>query len=139
MAKMSFEARMADLERLQGPPDAVLEEAASTLGIDLEKSIRLSFVAPLYKPAISSQGFREQWVLRWLLKKLGVSDSKSKGPAGASRRRCGIRSPKLDCTISNDYSSFTLNAKFWSLLLNLTCSIPDDVCAEILQERHFYE
>ncbi|KAJ9603085.1 hypothetical protein H2200_012380 [Cladophialophora chaetospira] len=120
MAHMSFEARMADLERLQGPPDAVLDEAAKIIGIDLEKTIHLSFARPLYKTNLGLHGYKEQWILRWLLKKLGVSDSKSKGVNGKSQQ------------------SFINTTKFWSLLLNLTCSIPNDACLDILVERHFY-
>jgi hypothetical protein len=51
----------------------------------------------------------------------------------------GMSVQMLDCTTSNSFPSFTSNAKFWSLLLNVTCSIPNDVCSEILLERHFYE
>jgi hypothetical protein len=91
MAKMSFEARMADLERMQGPAEVALEEAAKILGIDLEKSIQRSSVEPLYKTTLTSQGYKEQWVLRWLLKKLklGVPDAKSKIAAGESQTRYG--------------------------------------------------
>ncbi|ETI20067.1 hypothetical protein G647_08101 [Cladophialophora carrionii CBS 160.54] len=122
MVWVSFEASMADLERMQGPAEVVLDEAAKILGIDLEQTIQRSFVGPFSKTTFGSQGFKEQWVLRWLLRKLklGVPDSKSNGAAEEAQR------------------SFAANAKFWSLLLSLTCSIPSDVCSEILSERHFY-
>ncbi|OQU99779.1 hypothetical protein CLAIMM_05362 [Cladophialophora immunda] len=121
MARESFEARMAGLEKAKGPPEKILDEAASILELNLETTIARCATDPLYKTSPHSHGFKEQWVLRWLLKKLGVEDKLKEGEkkAVASQR------------------SFVMSSKFWSLLLNLTCSIPADVCSEILLERDF--
>ncbi|EXJ57840.1 uncharacterized protein A1O5_12398 [Cladophialophora psammophila CBS 110553] len=81
---------MADLEKAQGVPEKILEEAASVLGLDLEATIARCALEPLYKASSETHGFKEQWVLRWLLKKLAVAD-KSKngeGKVGDSQRRC---------------------------------------------------
>ena len=95
MSQMSFETRLAALERMQGPPDAVLEEAAKIVGIDLGRTIHQSFLKPLYTTEVGAQGFKEQWILRWLLKRLGVSDSKSKSAGGDPQPRCGPRIPNV--------------------------------------------
>ncbi|KIW93673.1 uncharacterized protein Z519_06278 [Cladophialophora bantiana CBS 173.52] len=122
MAKKSFEARMADLEKAQGVPEKIVEEAASILGLDLEATIARCAIEPLYKASSDSHGFKEQWVLRWLLKKLAVTD-KSKNGNGK---------------VGDAQRSFIICPKFWSLLLNLTCSVPGDICSGILLERDFH-
>ncbi|OAP55498.1 hypothetical protein AYL99_10471 [Fonsecaea erecta] len=121
MAKDSFEARMAGLEKAKGPPEKILEEAARILELDLETTLTRCATEPLYIAFPKSHGFKEQWVLRWLLKKLGALDKSEdgEGKVGASQK------------------SFIVSPKFWSLLLNLSRSIPGDVCSEILLERDF--
>ncbi|KAH0848740.1 hypothetical protein AYO21_07838 [Fonsecaea monophora] len=121
MAKESFEAQMAGLEKAQGQPEKILEEAASILGLDLEATIAQGATDPIFEASPASHGFKEQWVLRWLLKRLGALDKAKNGESkiGASQK------------------SFILSPKFWSLLLNLICSIPGDVCSDILLERDF--
>lgn len=94
MVQISFEARMADLEQLQGPPDLILEEAAKIIGIDLTETIHQSSHIPLYNTKPVTQGFKEQWILRWLLKKIGVSDSKPKNANSDSQQRCGTLNPQ---------------------------------------------
>ena len=95
---------MADLEKLQGPPEVILEEAAKILGLNLERTSARCSAEFVYKDTPRSHGFKEQWVLRWLLKKLGVSDSKSKtGPEQArdSRRRYGIHMLTVALILTN--------------------------------------
>ncbi|KAK7897162.1 hypothetical protein LTR67_005051 [Exophiala xenobiotica] len=111
MSTRSFEAAIADLEKSTGSPEALSIAAAKCLGIDLEEYIGHSPVAVLSRTALTNSGFKEQWVLRWLLKKL------SSPTATASFSRC---------------------PQFWSLLLNLTTAIPSEVCLEILLERKFF-
>ncbi|KIW13892.1 hypothetical protein PV08_06673 [Exophiala spinifera] len=114
MSKTNFESAIAALERTAGPPESLLAAAASTLGIDLEASIASSSEKLLPRAASDSTertGFKEQWVLRWLLKKLASPGT---------------------------VSSFSTCPQFWSLLINLTNSIPTSVCLEILVERNFY-
>jgi hypothetical protein len=89
MAKATFEASMAALEQLQAPPAEILEEAAKILNIDLGHTLRRSSTEILFQGRPRSQGFKEQWVLRWLLKKLNASDSKVNHPAAdQSQGRC---------------------------------------------------
>ena len=80
---------MANLEQLQAPSAVILEDAAKILSIDLGGPVRKSMTELLYQRSSRSQGFKEQWMLRWLLKKLGVSDSKSKASASDLHERCG--------------------------------------------------
>ncbi|OAL20250.1 hypothetical protein AYO22_08962 [Fonsecaea multimorphosa] len=112
---------MAGLEKAKAPPEQILEEAASILGLHLEATIARCSTDSLYTAFPNSHGFKEQWVLRWLLKKLGALEKSSdrQRKVGASQR------------------SLMVSPKFWSLLLNLTRSIPNDVCSEILLERDF--
>ena len=70
MSKGSFEAAIADLERTTGPSEVLSEAAAKCLGIDLEGYIGRSSVEVLSRTALTNSGFKEQWVLRWLLKKV---------------------------------------------------------------------
>jgi hypothetical protein len=70
MSTRSFEAAIADLEKTTGSPEALSKAAAKCLGIDLEEYIGHSPVAVLSRTALTNSGFKEQWVLRWLLKKL---------------------------------------------------------------------
>ncbi|KAJ9630055.1 hypothetical protein H2204_008710 [Knufia peltigerae] len=111
MSKPNFESAIAGLEKSTGPPESALATAASTLSIDLEDSIAASSERPLLRNASGSTGFKEQWILRWLLKKLA-------SPAAIS--------------------SFSARPQFWSLLINLTNGIPRDICLEILVDRKFY-
>ena len=69
---------MANLEKMQGPPAALLEAAAQILGLNLVNLTSACSHETIYKKAPRSHGFKEQWVLRWLLRTLGVSDAKSK-------------------------------------------------------------
>ncbi|KIX05514.1 uncharacterized protein Z518_06386 [Rhinocladiella mackenziei CBS 650.93] len=121
MAKKSFEAAIADLERTNGPPTADLETAAKILGINLEENVQHCSVDVKFKALPVSNGFKEQWLLRWLLRKLNVSDSKTRGEK-----------------IGNIEKSLALCPNFWSLLLSLTCTIPHEVCLEIFIERKFF-
>lgn len=91
MARMSFEARIADLERIDRPPEAVVEAAANILGFSLEGNKERDLVEPRHSTSPHSGGFKEQWVLRWFLKKLGGSSSKDgKEKTGNSRQRYGM-------------------------------------------------
>lgn len=70
MAKSTFEAGILDLEKTDAIPILVLEKAAKLIGIDLEQAIQQSPQEVRYKRESGSYGFKEQWLLRWLLKKL---------------------------------------------------------------------
>lgn len=76
MAKPSFEAGIADLERSNAAPGLQLEKAAGLIGIDLEQDIQQSSRGVRYKHETTSCGFKEQWLLRWLLKKMSLPPSK---------------------------------------------------------------
>ncbi|EXJ77138.1 hypothetical protein A1O3_10296 [Capronia epimyces CBS 606.96] len=122
MAKRSFEAAIADLEQTNGSAEEVLLAAADILGLRLQENIDASSTDVKFKTSSHSPGFKEQWLLRWLLKNLNASDSKGKTSATAG------------ATIE----SFVLLPQFWSLLLSLTSRIKDEVCLEILLERKFF-
>lgn len=85
--KKSFEAKIAELETTKGPPKVVLGAAATILGVDLEEDIARSRVQSRYKCSSDSYGFKEQWLLRWLLKTLNASSPKSGNETNTSPRR----------------------------------------------------
>ncbi|KAG9776014.1 hypothetical protein KCU88_g5023, partial [Aureobasidium melanogenum] len=117
MAPQSFEAAIAGLDRASGPPEKILQQAAQILGLDLAENLTTSSKEVRFKTTARSPGFKEQWLLRWLLKNLNASDAKGEG--SKSER-------------------FVLLSQFWSLLLSLTCRIADEACLEILLERKFF-
>ena len=79
MVRTSFEAAIDRLERANGGPDSVSNEAARIVGADLEENIERCNVEVRYRSSPLSHGFKEQWLLRWLLKKLTISDFKASG------------------------------------------------------------
>ncbi|KAI1613154.1 Urb2/Npa2 family-domain-containing protein [Exophiala viscosa] len=120
MSQKSFEAAIADLERADGPPETVLEAAAKTLRLNLEETIERSSLEVRFRSTPQSYGFKEQWLLRWLLKKLGSASTTQAKNDG------------------QDIERYAVSPQFWSLLLDLTTSIPSSVCLEILLERKFF-
>jgi hypothetical protein len=76
MAKSSFEAGIADLEKTNATPVLQIEKAARLIGIDLAQIIQQSPHEVRYKYESGSCGFKEQWLLRWLLKKLSFPTPK---------------------------------------------------------------
>lgn len=79
MEKLSFEAGIADLEKADATPVLQIANAARLIGVDLEQNIEQSSHAVRYKCDSGSCGFKEQWLLRWLLKKLSFHTSKENG------------------------------------------------------------
>ncbi|EFR00577.1 hypothetical protein MGYG_03582 [Nannizzia gypsea CBS 118893] len=109
----AYQALLALEKGTSGSSIEQLEEAARIAGVDLE-SCGLSFYAddsepPLITPALSAP--KEEWVLRWLLKKL-------KGPADEP----------------NEYRN---NARSWILLRLLFGRIPIRSLAFTLNESDF--
>ncbi|KAL2436212.1 hypothetical protein ABEF95_005633 [Exophiala dermatitidis] len=117
MAPQSFEAAIAGLDRASGPPEKILQQAAQILGFDLAENLTTSSKEVRFKTTARSPGFKEQWLLRWLLKNLNASDPKGEG----------LKTER-----------FVPLPQFWSLLLSLTCRIADEACLEILLERKFF-
>ena len=78
MEKTSSEAAIARLEKADGSPESVSNEAAKIVAVDLEQNIERCNIEVRYKSSPHPHGFKEQWLLRWLLKKLTTSDSKGK-------------------------------------------------------------
>ncbi|KAK4942164.1 hypothetical protein LTR10_018056 [Elasticomyces elasticus] len=120
MAEKSFEAAIADLERADGPPETLLEAAAKTLRLNLEETIERASLEVRFQTSPQSYGFKEQWLLRWLLKKLTTAPTAQAKDGGHSIER------------------YSVCPQFWALLLNVTNSIPSNVCLEILLERKFF-
>lgn len=79
MAPQSFEATIAGLDRASGPPEKILQQAAQILGLDLADNLTTSSKEVRFKTTARSPGFKEQWLLRWLLKNLNASDAKGEG------------------------------------------------------------
>jgi len=76
MAKSSFEAGIADLERSNDEPVLQIASAARLIAIDLEQNTRQARHEVRYRHEPTSCGFKEQWLLRWLLKKLSLPPAK---------------------------------------------------------------
>ena len=95
MAKWSFEARVAELEQIQEQRSTVLEKAAIILGINLKDTIERSTNELVYNSNPRSQRFKEQWILRWLLKTAGITDSKTKTAASDLQQRYGMHRVEL--------------------------------------------
>ncbi|EXJ83226.1 hypothetical protein A1O1_06845 [Capronia coronata CBS 617.96] len=122
MAKRSFEAAIADLERTNGPPEEILTKAADILGLNLQEYLETCCTEVRFKTTSQSPGFKERWLLRWLLKNLNTSDPKGGAPK----------------TVRNNAQKFVSLPQFWALLLAVTSRITDEVCLEILLERKFF-
>ncbi|KIV84057.1 hypothetical protein PV11_06031 [Exophiala sideris] len=120
MAEKSFEAAIADLERADGPPETLLEAAAKTLRLNLEETIERASLEVRFQTSPQSYGFKEQWLLRWLLKKLTSAPTAQAKDGGHNIER------------------YSVCPQFWALLLNVANSIPSNVCLEILLERKFF-
>jgi len=92
MAKGTFEEKLTELERATAKlsPAAIIEQAAKIVDIDVEECLTLC-VADVYRlrAPVSASSFREQWLLRWLLKKLGIPTSKPpEQPTADPEQRC---------------------------------------------------
>ncbi|KIV97171.1 hypothetical protein PV10_00953 [Exophiala mesophila] len=122
MSKGPFEVAIADLEKSNQQPDLLLNKAAKLINVNLQRHVSSCTANVLYQTDAVSAGFKEQWLLRWLLKKLTVPVQRENPGDGSAFRDSFISSPLS-----------------WSLFLTLTSSIPKDVCLEILQERKFYD
>lgn len=139
MAGKSFEAAIADLEKADGRPEELLEAAAKTLGLNLQKTIERSSLEVRFRSTPQSYGFKEQWLLRWLIKKLTSAANAQAKDAGENIERYSTFQPLLRwASITDQPCSYALCPQFWSLLLNLTNSIPSNVCLDILLERKFF-
>ena len=72
MSKGPFEVAIADLEKSNQQPDILLNKAAKLINVNLQRHISSCADNVLYQSDAVSAGFKEQWLLRWLLKKLTV-------------------------------------------------------------------
>jgi hypothetical protein len=78
MGKRSFEVAIADLEKADILPSTSLDNAARLVKFDTEQAIEQCKKQILYGQAAPSLGLKEQWLLRWLLRKLNNSATDSK-------------------------------------------------------------
>jgi hypothetical protein len=76
MMKRPFETSIAELDSTNASPEALSLAAAGLLGINLEERIEQPFVKVIHRHEPESHGLKEQYLLRWLLKKLNVLESK---------------------------------------------------------------
>lgn len=78
--KLSQQA-LLDLERSKTPPVELLEEAAQIVGVDYTH-LQSAFIAPDQAPKTAVHTGhtvpKEEWVLRWLLKRTGLWTAGSK-------------------------------------------------------------
>ena len=95
----------------------LIDHAASVLKVDLPEKTKEYLECPSDEPSTTGYAFREQWVLRWLLRRFTSEQS-------------------LHTNGDNVQASST---KPCVLLLYLLYAIPQSVSAEILAERNFLQ
>ena len=93
------------------------DHAASVLKVDLAEESKKHLERHSQDSSITGYSFREQWVLRWLLRQIASEQTLHNKP-------------------DNIQASST---KSWVLLLHLLDVIPQSVSAEILAERNFLQ
>lgn len=76
MVKSTFEEGIVDLEKTDAKPVLLVERAANLLAFNLRQNIERDAHVVRYKSEPRSHGFKEQWLLRWLLKRLNFPPSK---------------------------------------------------------------
>lgn len=72
MSKGPFQVAIADLEKSHQHPDILLDKAAKLINVNLQQQVSSCSEHVQYQHDAVSAGFKEQWLLRWLLKKLTV-------------------------------------------------------------------
>ena len=122
MAETSSKGSLEVLDKSDLKPLQLVGHAASILKINLTETTQLYLASPEQTTWINSYTFREQWVLKWLLRTFYSEQSQQAGPKNASPA-----------------STFLSQLGPWMLLLHLLHAIPRTICAEVLIERKFFQ
>ncbi|RMZ85159.1 hypothetical protein DV738_g201, partial [Chaetothyriales sp. CBS 135597] len=110
------------LDKSDADSNTLIWHAASILGVDLNLTETQTQTQTQTDVAEHNFTFRQQWVLRWITRKIH-SELQSTG-----------RTDGPDDIANCSYLS---NPRLWQLLVRVMQPIPDNTCAEILIERKF--
>ena len=136
----SSQQALLDLERSKVPPVDLLDAVAQILRINYSHIRSTIFDPELSKgipyPATSCMP-KEEWVLRWLLKRVGLS--RSGGKSRISNEGCLRYDRDTDGIFDSAYggSSMRLDGRSWLLFLYLVYHVPCRALARILTEADF--
>jgi hypothetical protein len=136
----SSQQALLDLERSKVPPVELLDAVAQILGINYSHIRSTIFDPELSKkiphPAASCMP-KEEWVLRWLLKRVGLS--RSGGKSKISNEGCLQYDCDTDGIFGSAYgeNSMRLDGRSWLLFLYLVYHVPCQTLARILTEADF--
>lgn len=114
MSVKTSEEALSSLDRSKNNPNQLLDQAATIIHATYNDHTR----SYDHNTSSSTHGFREIWVLRWVLKKLSES-----------------LKADLDNNEPPATRPFALNVKTWSLLLHLFSRIPTRNLTDVLVER----
>ncbi|KAK5091942.1 hypothetical protein LTR70_003039 [Exophiala xenobiotica] len=118
MSEQTSEQALSALEHSTKPAVELLNDAAKIIGLDLERPDTRTGYQPTSAPRLDIAGFRRQWVLRWLTKRLAhATNPKAK------------RQPQDE--------DLLLEQRTWVLLRCLLYTIPQSSMRAILVERGF--
>lgn len=136
----SSQQALLDLERSKVPPVELLDAVAQILRINYSHIRSTIFDPELSKeipyPAASCMP-KEEWILRWLLKRVGLS--RSGGKSRISNEGCLRYDRDTDGIFDSAYggSSMRLDGRSWLLFLYLVYHVPCRALARILTEADF--
>src|SRR3984885_6714440 len=136
----SSQQALLDLERSKVPPVELLDAVAQILRINYSHIQSTIFDPNLSKkvphPAASCMP-KEEWVLRWLLKRVGLS--KSGGKSRISNEECLQYDRDADGIFGSAYSEnrMRLDGRSWLLFLYLVYHVPCQALARTLTEADF--
>lgn len=116
MAESSFNGGLEILDKSDLNTNQLIDHACAILNIDLATTTSNHIEEVDNHDSSTIYTFREQWVLRWILKRIASEHNKPNGDR-----------------------PFISEHKRWMLLLHLLCVIPRLICAEILIERKFFQ
>lgn len=103
------------LERSDADFSELVEHAETTLGIDLRHTSDVAETFTGSKSTANTSTFKEQWVLRWLIRRFLAANGANSGAA----------------------HMVVLDSRPWALLLHLIYAIPAALVLEIFLERKF--
>jgi hypothetical protein len=136
----SSQQALLDLERSKVPPVELLDAVAQILRVNYSH-IRSTIFDPelskeIPRPAASCMP-KEEWVLRWLLKRVGLS--RSGGKSKISNEGCLRYDHDTDVIFGSTYdeNSMRLDGRSWLLFLYLVYHVSCQALARILIEADF--
>lgn len=118
MSTLTSEAAITAIEQSLKPTVELLDDAATIIGLSHTEQGRLVNSNDAPTSTFDSANFREQWILRWIIKRLNQAIDIKQTPKGQQDQLLG-------------------NLKTWDLIIHLLDAIPKQVSRDILLERGF--